>query len=600
MSEQIKVEFDDDPIGASIMEAITSGLYADNLNCIREYVQNAIDADAKSIRINHCNGGKDIEIEDDGNGMDLHRLVDSLRVGHSEKKEGDVGWRGIGIWSGAAVCERIQIVTQTADGDRLSVSVRCGILTETDRPSGDRTSAAKILKESLSGIDKERNDGTGHFTKVTLSGIYSSLLKAFSADRLSGFLERTVPMRFSDDFAPGVSINERLEAEGVRPACASIYVGGRELRKRPVDPADIFPEPSFVEICHDGRKLAIAWFVGTNKNEKLKGGEITFRKSNFRVGDTSLVYKSAAHAYRGWQHGEIHILDRGILENASRDGFNASIAETNLLYESLGELLSGLELLSQYTSAKLHTRALKDVAKEEGGDGRIKIAKEELGKVRKPTHVVPDCLSAIKRQVDCSSAEQVDSLDRIASGGSASSPPSGKSSVGPSPSRAFETLSWKGLDNMDAAENALICLLKELRDVSSSRHYGKYPIATGMLVRSAYEWSLKLLAEANGLNNAGRDKLSAWEESFGKWMESNSIAVNEEYKNSRLYKSFLSIKENGYRDRLNSTTHNPDIVRLTKESIENMASEGMCAFLQSAAEAIGYAKDHRKGDGKDH
>lgn len=119
-------------------------------------------------------------------------------------------------------------------------------------------------------------------------------------------------------------------------------------------------------------------------------------------------------------------------------------------------------------------------------------------------------------------------------------------------------------------------------------------------MRSAYEWSLKLLAEANGLNNAGKDKLSAWEESFGKWMESNSIAVKDGYKNSRLYKSFLSIKENGYRDRLNSTTHNPDIVRLTKESIENMASEGMCAFLQSAAEAIGYAKDHRKGDGKDH
>ena len=128
--------FMEDPIGASIMEAITSGLYSDSLNCIREYVQNAIDARAQNIRITDCNE-RDIEIWDDGHGMDKSSLIDSLRVGYSDKKDGDVGWRGIGIWSGAAVCERINISTQTVNGDKLYVSIECKPLTTIRRDPHD-------------------------------------------------------------------------------------------------------------------------------------------------------------------------------------------------------------------------------------------------------------------------------------------------------------------------------------------------------------------------------------------------------------------------------------------------------------------------------
>ena len=281
MTEQIPITFDNDPIGASILEAITSGLYSDNLNCVREYVQNAIDARAKNIRISYCNGGKDIEILDDGHGMDLSQLTDSLRVGYSEKKGEDIGWRGIGIWSGAAVCERIQIATQTDVGDKLVMSIKCAPLTDTNRPPGDRSSAAEILRESLSEVRKEENDGNGGFTKITLMGIYGSLMEMFSPIKLSKFLERTVPMKYSEKFIPGKKIVKYLTQNGVKEPEAAIYVDKKELRKYPVDSSTILPEPQFVEISHKGNKLAVAWFVGTNRNKRLKGGEITFRKSNF-------------------------------------------------------------------------------------------------------------------------------------------------------------------------------------------------------------------------------------------------------------------------------------------------------------------------------
>ena len=55
--------------GARIIEALTSGLYDGNSNCVREYVQNAVDSHSKIIEIEHLNKGQDIRIRDYGDGM---------------------------------------------------------------------------------------------------------------------------------------------------------------------------------------------------------------------------------------------------------------------------------------------------------------------------------------------------------------------------------------------------------------------------------------------------------------------------------------------------------------------------------------------------
>lgn len=89
------MKYKDEDFGVKIIETITAGLYDGNLNCIREYVQNSIDSGAKNITIGFENG-RDLIIKDDGNGMSENELERSLSLGVSDKKDEDVGWRGIG------------------------------------------------------------------------------------------------------------------------------------------------------------------------------------------------------------------------------------------------------------------------------------------------------------------------------------------------------------------------------------------------------------------------------------------------------------------------------------------------------------------------
>jgi DNA mismatch repair ATPase MutL len=55
------VQFTDEFIGSRLIETITSGLYDGNLNCLREYIQNGIDSNAKNINIYFENGGSDLQ-----------------------------------------------------------------------------------------------------------------------------------------------------------------------------------------------------------------------------------------------------------------------------------------------------------------------------------------------------------------------------------------------------------------------------------------------------------------------------------------------------------------------------------------------------------
>ena len=46
-----RINFSKEDIGAEILPILTSGLYKDTLDALREYIQNAIDAKCKSIQI---------------------------------------------------------------------------------------------------------------------------------------------------------------------------------------------------------------------------------------------------------------------------------------------------------------------------------------------------------------------------------------------------------------------------------------------------------------------------------------------------------------------------------------------------------------------
>ena len=117
------MKFTNKNIGARIIETMTTGLYDGNLNCLREYVQNGIDSKAKEVKIYFSNGGKDLLIQDDGKGMNRDKLIEALSLGISNKTEEDVGWRGIGIWSGVPICRTIEIITKAKQSKILKVKI---------------------------------------------------------------------------------------------------------------------------------------------------------------------------------------------------------------------------------------------------------------------------------------------------------------------------------------------------------------------------------------------------------------------------------------------------------------------------------------------
>src|SRR5579872_7191171 len=173
-----KLPIDPNDIGGELLAVLTKGLYTNPMDCIREYVQNAVDAGARSVKIKIT--GNSVMIFDDGNGMNLDDLLQARQFGLSYKFVAQhVGFRGIGIYSGFDLCRRLRITTTKAGDPHLHVLVfdfvdmKNQLETErTEATSGQKTSLIQLLsnhtyiKREPSSFSPERG-----FTQVELQEI---------------------------------------------------------------------------------------------------------------------------------------------------------------------------------------------------------------------------------------------------------------------------------------------------------------------------------------------------------------------------------------------------------------------------------------------
>ena len=114
MTQRRRVHFSREDIGGEILPILTSGLYRDTLDCLREYIQNAIDAGAAKVRL--FVDPDVVSIVDDGAGMDSTEARKAIRLGISEKSPLiNIGFRGIGIYSGFNLCDSLEIFTKSAE-----------------------------------------------------------------------------------------------------------------------------------------------------------------------------------------------------------------------------------------------------------------------------------------------------------------------------------------------------------------------------------------------------------------------------------------------------------------------------------------------------
>jgi hypothetical protein len=404
------MKFEGESIGSRLIESITFSLYDRNLNCIREYIQNSIDSGAKNIDIYFENGDQDLIIKDDGSGMSYDELKTSLYIGISDKSEKDVGWRGIGIWSGVPVSKRIVIITKARNGKKYRLEIDNKLISNeilSNKPLLD------VLSEGTGDIEEKKignDEKDSHYTEVRLESILPTQKGNFDEGKIKEFLSGTVPAPFNDEsFLFANEINRWLEQSGVVFRIANIRFQGEKIF-RPPEKSDIFFETISKKEFKIGNELvAAAWIVTSKKNKVLRGsnGGVYFKKKGFTLGDKSLVHKQYAGNYSQWQYGEIHIISEEFKENTARSGFGISTPKLDKFLSMVGEFIGQLQQQNQYQSNRvisdLIARAQKYYKKENIGLAKktLKDAKIRLSEIR--SYPLDTALKDMQKAIDAES-----------------------------------------------------------------------------------------------------------------------------------------------------------------------------------------------------
>lgn len=357
----MKLPINLEDVGGELLAVLSKGLYTNPLDCIREYVQNAVDAKASTVTIKIT--GNSVIIFDDGSGMNLEELLQARQFGLSFKSFTEhVGFRGIGIYSGFDLCRRLRITTTKADDPYLHVLVFDFAAMKTELEDDKRgkqgrgkTSLVKLLSEHTY-IKREISDLPidRHFTQVELQDISDTHIKQLSNRvELRLYLLQNLPIDFSDEFVSDdfnykKFLNEKLYSHVPGYSAIKIILQSDGLIDEVVakDPIPNLQHPTFGYICtSSGQQVAYYWACLNKERGRIQ----PFTKDNISSPYPSyegFVYKIKGFTIGGrhklqetfqrkpqlypWYTGEIYVLDPSIIPNAERDDFETNQAKRAL------------------------------------------------------------------------------------------------------------------------------------------------------------------------------------------------------------------------------------------------------------------------------
>lgn len=376
------MEFSNAVIGSRLMETITEGLYDGNLNCLREYVQNSIDSNAKNIEIYFENGNKDLVIKDDGLGMSKEKLIESLSIGISNKNEENAGWRGIGIWSGVPTCKRIVIVTKSNTNNKLRVEIDNDKLRNqywTNKP------LLNILSDAIGEIEEIESNKDNSFegTMVRLESILDTQMNIFKEEDIFEYLKCTIPAPFDkEQFSFAAEVDKWLREKNVRFPQVNVLFQGKKIFRPPFKSDIFFNKVVKKEFKVNDELIAVGWFLTSKENKILKkpDGGVYFKKKGFTLGDENLAIKQFHGTYNQWQYGEIHIVHKNLRENAARNNFEYNNIDVNNFLYKVRDFIGELQGQNYYQSDRNISKDIKK-AQKLVDKGKLGAAKKELDKI---------------------------------------------------------------------------------------------------------------------------------------------------------------------------------------------------------------------------
>ncbi|MBB3937226.1 ATP-binding protein [Aureimonas phyllosphaerae] len=211
-------------IGSFLLESITTGMYGERRNAIREYVQNSFDgiqqaiaskvlrAGAGRVSLTISSDRKDLIILDNGMGLPHRIAVNTLTaVGASRKERArQAGFRGIGRLAGIAFATTLRFRTKAA-GDELETVVEfdCEALRRGMLDAG-RKPAADLITDCTTFEQNPTSQPADHYFEVSLLGMRNAPAEATDPLQLGTFLSQVAPVDFHPDF---MAFRERILRE---------------------------------------------------------------------------------------------------------------------------------------------------------------------------------------------------------------------------------------------------------------------------------------------------------------------------------------------------------------------------------------------------
>lgn len=339
-------------IGAELLPIITTGLYRDPLDTLREYIQNSIDAKARHIDVKIS--ADLVSIRDDGYGMSRDIAEKAIRLGISEKKpHDDVGFRGIGIYSAFNICKKLEIYTRTSSDEKSKIvfdfgEIRNRLEAEEElRKTGQ--GSFMCLEELMTGAvwveDCDECPIAANGTMVMMIGVRGHIYKRLNAkDEVTRYLESVVPLPFHPDFIFKEEIEKKFRAEDYRVVDLDLTFAGRTQRLYRPYSNDMFTHGHGFNPCYFDLKnifaqgnLGFAWVCLNDarkylENRNLRG--LLVKKFGFSVGDRDSFARFFSRAvFNNRVTGEIIITHKDLVPNAARSEFEHSDLRDSLYLE---------------------------------------------------------------------------------------------------------------------------------------------------------------------------------------------------------------------------------------------------------------------------
>lgn len=379
------MKFTDEVIGARLIETITAGLYDGNLNCIREYVQNSIDSGAQNIDINLEND-RNLVILDDGNGMDEKGIKKALSIGKSDKTGGQIGWRGIGIWSGVSASMKIVIITKKRYNPKYRIIIDNEILRAANQSNDPIINILTNATSNIEELELGKNESleNDHFTLIRLEEVLPTQKRFFAPIEIANFLKKTVPAPFNtENFVLLHEVDSWLSKNGIVLPDVNIRFNGEKIYRPPYLPEKYYKSFTPYSFIVEGKMVAIGWFLTSKENKELKwpDGGIFFKKKGMTIGNEHLIESFYTSSYNQWQYGEIHIISENIRENAGRNSFEYNSIEFRPFLDQVSKCITELQSMNRYKSAAVKSSKLKKI-QNNLEKGNISEVKKELKSIK--------------------------------------------------------------------------------------------------------------------------------------------------------------------------------------------------------------------------